>query len=146
MATSSSVKIVDIKVETYKMTNHFSKINNIDEANVQVVVDTTFSDVSEEEKDFVKLDLALDINIITPDNEILTALQMNQISIFTHDSKDKNVEEFINDFGLNMISISYPYARSFVSSVTALAGITPIELPAINVIDLVTNGENKKKS
>jgi len=143
MATASNLTIVDTKVESFEMSNDFSALKNHDQSNIKVSVDTSFDDISDDDNITVKLNLSIDINIITPDEEVLMAMKLHQISIFRYENTDLNAEEAINDFGLNMISISYPYARSFVSGVSALAGVEPVELPTINVLNLVGNNSDE---
>lgn len=46
---------------------------------------------------------------------------------------EKNVFE---TYSLNMVSIAYPYIRSFISSLTAQSGMDVVNIPAINVYDL----------
>ncbi|RZJ69804.1 MAG: hypothetical protein EOO49_16235 [Flavobacterium sp.] len=45
-------------------------------------------------------------------------------------------EEIPTFFYRNAIAIIFPYVRAFVSSVTALANITPLILPTYNLGDL----------
>ena len=56
--------------------------------------------------------------------------------------KDKNEDEDKNIFekyGINIISMTYPYARAYISALTGMAGITPIQIPPINVYNLLEN-------
>ncbi|MDT2751906.1 hypothetical protein [Enterococcus thailandicus] len=39
----------------------------------------------------------------------------------------------IKKFGLNMISIAYPYIRAYISTLSSISGIEQIHIPAINV-------------
>lgn len=47
-------------------------------------------------------------------------------------TKEDNV---ITRYGLNMISIAYPYVRSFVSVLTSTSGIEQVHIPTINVFN-----------
>ena len=49
---------------------------------------------------------------------------------------DKNIFE---KYGINIISMTYPYARAYISALTGMAGITPIQIPPINVYNLLEN-------
>lgn len=45
----------------------------------------------------------------------------------------------------NTIAIMFPYIRSYISSITTQPGMTPIVLPAINIVALI-NDQNKERA
>lgn len=53
--------------------------------------------------------------------------------------------EKIDSFVTNSVAILFPYLRAIVSTYTALANITPLILPPINILKLIEglDGENK---
>ena len=66
--------------------------------------------------------------------------------MFTDSDKTSKMNVFEKYFS-NMISILYPYIRSYISAITGMFGIQNVQIPAINVYDLITNlseSNNKK--
>ena len=46
----------------------------------------------------------------------------------------------------NCLAILFPYLRALISSYTALANVSPILIPAINIANTNMLDENEKKS
>lgn len=44
----------------------------------------------------------------------------------------------------NMVSMAFPYVRSYLQTITALSGITSVAIPAINVFQLMQDISEKK--
>ena len=66
--------------------------------------------------------------------------------MFTDSDKTSKMNVFEKYFS-NMISILYPNIRSYISAITGMLGIQHVQIPAINVYDLITNlseSNNKK--
>lgn len=139
MSSASKLEIIDTKIESFDMTNDFHVFEHSKETEIKVEIETAFSDVSEKEITTIRLDLSIEVDSVTSDNEEQTTIKLNQVSLYRYEDDDLNAEQVMNEFGLNMISIAYPYARSYVNGVTALAGIPAIELPTINVLNIVTD-------
>ena len=58
--------------------------------------------------------------------------------MFTDSDQTSNMNVFEKYFP-NMISILYPYIRSYISATTGMFGIQNVQIPAINVYDLMQN-------
>ena len=58
--------------------------------------------------------------------------------MFTDCDQTSNMNVFEKYFP-NMISILYPYVRSYISATTGMIGIQNVQIPAINVYDLMQN-------
>ncbi|HFC9129186.1 TPA: hypothetical protein QFV07_001913 [Enterococcus faecium] len=63
---------------------------------------------------------------------------------FFNDQIGKYSEEYpvIDKFGLNMISIAYPYIRAYISTLSSISGIDQIHIPAINVYNTFKEGQD----
>jgi len=69
--------------------------------------------------------------IITDKNKSLNInLKIEGHFEFDKDVNDEALDSFIN---INAPAILFPYVRAYISTLTALSGITPIILPTINL-------------
>lgn len=66
---------------------------------------------------------------------------MKAVGLFKFKSTVKQ-EELSNYFYVNAPAIIFPYIRAYVASVSALSGLSPINLPVMNLTGL---GEELKK-
>lgn len=61
-------------------------------------------------------------------------------SIFSTKQENKDLLE------KNTIAIMFPYIRSYISSITTQPGITPIVLPAMNIVAMINDQKTEEKS
>lgn len=61
-------------------------------------------------------------------------------SIFSTKQENKNLLE------KNTIAIMFPYIRSYISSITTQPGMTPIVLPAMNIVAMINDQKTEEKS
>ena len=61
-------------------------------------------------------------------------------SIFSTKQENKDLLE------KNTIAIMFPYIRSYISSITTQPGMTPIVLPAMNIVAMINDRKTKEKS
>lgn len=146
MASASNLTILNTQIESFEMNNDFTVYAQYDEADLKISLDTSFEDVSDQENIDIRLKLNLQIDTVTDDNkEGPTTIEVKQITSYRYINDDMNAEEVMDKFGLSMISIAYPYIRTFVQGVTALAGIPPVQIPAINALRLGSNLEDSEE-
>ena len=46
----------------------------------------------------------------------------------------------------NTIAIMFPYIRSYISSITTQPGMSPIVLPAMNIVAMVNDQKKKERA
>ncbi|EHZ9175138.1 hypothetical protein ACR6L3_001840 [Enterococcus faecalis] len=68
-------------------------------------------------------------------------VKMNFLFIDTEGFYDEK-NNVIEKFNLNMVSIAYPYLRSYVSTITAISGMEQIHIPTINVFKTLVKKED----
>lgn len=61
-------------------------------------------------------------------------------SIFSTKQENKDLLE------KNTIAIMFPYIRSYISSITTQPGMTPIVLPAMNIVAMINDQKTAEKS
>ncbi len=61
-------------------------------------------------------------------------------SIFSTKQENKDLLE------KNTIAIMFPYIRSYISSITTQPGMTPIVLPAMNIVAMINDQKTEEKS
>lgn len=61
-------------------------------------------------------------------------------SIFSTKQENKDLLE------KNTIAIMFPYIRSYISSITTQPGMTPIVLPAMNIVAMINGQKTEEKS
>lgn len=61
-------------------------------------------------------------------------------SIFSTKHENKDLLE------KNTIAIMFPYIRSYISSITTQPGMTPIVLPAMNIVAMINDQKTEEKS
>lgn len=64
-----------------------------------------------------------------------------QAQAFFEDTDKENEKNIFESFSVNMLSITYPYIRSFISAFTALSGMQAVTIPPINVLSLISQNE-----
>ena len=101
----------------------------------------------------IELNLGTEFNSIDTQEILLTI----EISIFNEDYKeqdkpfyihlksstrfeideDLDEQEKIRKYGANMILLSFPFARTYITNLTAMAGISPITIPILSIKDIL---------
>ena len=104
---------------------------------IELSLETKFS--KEGEKTF-SLSLELSIfnkNFKENDNPLYIRLILNTFFEISEENLDE--ENIIKKYGANMILLSFPYARSYITNLTAMSGISPINIPVISIEDILDN-------
>ena len=104
---------------------------------IELSLETKFS--KEGEKTF-SLSLELSIfnkNFKENDNPLYIRLILNTFFEISEENLDE--ENIIKKYGANMILLSFPYARSYITNLTAMSGISPINIPVISIKDILDN-------
>lgn len=129
------IKFQRMEVETCELyLNNSVKFETNQE--IDLSLETVFNKVSSElfllslkvaifDKDFKENDKPLYIRIV-----------LN--TFFTID-EDLDENQLIEQYGANIILLSLPYARSFITNLTAMSGIPPINIPVISIEDILGN-------
>lgn len=139
--------------------------NVISESIFKVNKDIEFSDWDSEDGN--DLDIKVESNFGLKKDDPATARLILSVEIFSEDFIEKNnpfycfVEMifFFNDkigeyseeepvvrrFGLNMVSIAYPYIRAYIATLTSISGVDQIHIPAINVYSTFKQEKHEKE-
>ncbi|MEG1313848.1 MAG: protein-export chaperone SecB [Bacilli bacterium] len=117
------------KFETYKILK--SEIEIADFNNVSPNINIEFSKEENQEEDN-QFNLILTCSI-TDENQSLK-VYVKAMGVFEFDS---HINESILKifFKTNAPAILFPYVRAYISSLTALSGISPIIIPTLNLSD-----------
>lgn len=113
---------------------------SIDENEIEVKVETQFG-INKQNPANGKLILKVEIfkeDFILQEKPFYCFVEME--FLFRDDTDEYTEDEtVINKYGLNMISISYPYIRAYISTLSSISGIDQIHIPTINVYDTFEN-------
>lgn len=85
--------------------------------------------------------LLLDINISEKNNEL--NIEVSSEGTFSYN--DLSDEKLNNFLYLNAPAILFPYLRAYITSLTALSGVSPIVLPTLNLSGLKNDLEKNVK-
>ena len=104
---------------------------------IELSLETKFSKESEE-----TFSLSLELSIFNKnfkenDNPLYIRLILNTFFEISEENLDE--ENIIKKYGANMILLSFPYARSYITNLTAMSGISPINIPVISIEDILDN-------
>ena len=104
---------------------------------IELSLETKFS--KEDEETF---SLSLELSIFNKkfkenDNPLYIRLILNTFFEISEENLDE--ENIIKKYGANMILLSFPYARSYITNLTAMSGISPINIPVISIEDILDN-------
>lgn len=85
------------------------------------------------------LSLSLDLSIFNKDFKEKGKPFHIRLVINTYFEIDEELDEvnLIQRYGANMILLSYPYARAYITNLTAMANIPPINIPVISIEDVL---------
>lgn len=111
-----SISETHIKIEPSEEQEHSLSIN----------IDQTQYENEEEGK------MKLELNVKVADEKGLVDVNVIANGIFEYD-KDITSEAKESFFNINAPAILFPYVRAYVSSLTAMSGMSPITLPTINL-------------
>ena len=101
----------------------------------ELSLETKFSKEGEE-----TFSLSLELSIFNKnfkenDNPLYIRLILNTFFEISEENLDE--ENIIKKYGANMILLSFPYARSYITNLTAMSGISPINIPVISIEDIL---------
>ena len=104
---------------------------------IELSLETKFSKEGEE-----TFSLSLELSIFNKnfkenDNPLYIRLILNTFFEISEENLDE--ENIIKKYGANMILLSFPYARSYITNLTAMSGISPINIPVISIEDILDN-------
>ena len=130
---NSKIKFQRMEVETTEF--YLNKSVEFEkQQKIELSLETKFSKQSEE-----TLSLSLELSIFNKnfkeqENPLHIRLVLNT---FFEVNEELNEENLIKKYGANMILLSYPYARSYITNLTAMAGLPPINMPVISIEDIL---------
>lgn len=128
----SSLRFIDYIVDEISFKNKYVEGEDF---NIDFSIDTDV--VFKDENNFI---LKLSMNIFKDQEQAPFEMNVSVIGIFEVDNIEENLKkEFAEK---NSVAILFPYVRALVSNYTAVANVTPLILPPINVVKYI---EDKKK-
>jgi preprotein translocase subunit SecB len=128
----SVLRFIDYIVDEINFKNKYSE-------NESFKLDFDF-DSNVEFKDKNNFILKLNLYLFKKKEEVPFKMNVKVIGIFEIDDVDDNLRMELAE--KNAIAILFPYVRALVSNYTAVANISPLILPTINVAKYI---EDKKK-
>ncbi|HEM5150978.1 TPA: protein-export chaperone SecB [Streptococcus suis] len=129
----SKIKFQRMEVETSEF--YLNKSVKLEEnQEIALSLETNFN-----KEDCDALSLSLDLSIFNKDfKEKEKPLHIRLvINTFFEINEELDEENLIKKYGANMILLSYPYARSYITNLTAMANIPPINIPIISIEDVL---------
>lgn len=96
--------------------------------------------------------IILEASLFTPQYEAENEpfyIDVKTAFYFKDTAKYENEDNIVSRYGANMVSMAFPYVRSYLQTITALSGITSVTVPPINVFELfkdMAKNSNKKWS
>lgn len=134
MVTTSSLKIVDNRVFECFVNNHeldtFLKDTESKDVDLSVVYGFK-SPKKDDGESTIRLDL--EVKVFESGNVEKIFINLRHSTIFDFSEPDVDWQTFAP----NMISMAFPYIRAYITGITALAGVQPLILPAINAFDVL---------
>jgi preprotein translocase subunit secB len=133
---NSKIKFQRMEVETTEF--YLNKSVEFEkQQKIELSLETKFS--KEDEETF---SLSLELSIFNKkfkenDNPLYIRLILNTFFEISEENLDE--ENIIKKYGANMILLSFPYARSYITNLTAMSGISPINIPVISIEDILDN-------
>ncbi|WP_195852316.1 protein-export chaperone SecB [Aerococcus urinae] len=136
MSQFSRLRIINNRVTEFTINNYFIEPNT--EINVEM---TPIFLGNDDQSDIVTLEMVIVLSEKESDNENGLYLHLRQETDFDCSSLEGDKNQIINEYGINMISIAFPYIRSYITSVTALGGANPVTIPIMNIMSIFSNEE-----
>ena len=133
---NSKIKFQRMEVETTEF--YLNKSVEFEkQQKIELSLETKFSKEGEE-----TFSLSLELSIFNKnfkenDNPLYIRLILNTFFEISEENLDE--ENIIKKYGANMILLSFPYARSYITNLTAMPGISPINIPVISIKDILDN-------
>ena len=133
---NSKIKFQRMEVETTEF--YLNKSVEFEkQQKIELSLETKFSKEGEE-----TFSLSLELSIFNKnfkenDNPLYIRLILNTFFEISEENLDE--ENIIKKYGANMILLSFPYARSYITNLTAMSGISPINIPVISIEDILDN-------
>lgn len=131
---NSKIKFQRMEVETTEF--YLNKSVEFEkQQKIELSLETKFS---KEDEETFSLSLELSIfnkNFKENDNPLYIRLILNTFFEISEENLDE--ENIIKKYGANMILLSFPYARSYITNLTAMSGISPINIPVISIEDIL---------
>lgn len=131
---NSKIKFQRMEVETTEF--YLNKSVEFEkQQKIELSLETKFSKECEE-----TFSLSLELSIFNKnfkenDNPLYIRLILNTFFEISEENLDE--ENIIKKYGANMILLSFPYARSYITNLTAMSGISPITIPVISIEDIL---------
>lgn len=131
---NSKIKFQRMEVETIEF--YLNKSVEFEkQQKIELSLETKFSKEGEE-----TFSLSLELSIFNKnfkenDNPLYIRLNLNTFFEISEENLDE--ENIIKKYGANMILLSFPYARSYITNLTAMSGISPINIPVISIEDIL---------
>lgn len=131
---NSKIKFQRMEVETTEF--YLNKSVEFEkQQKIELSLETKFSKEGEE-----TFSLSLELSIFNKnfkenDNPLHIRLILNTFFEISEENLDE--ENIIKKYGANMILLSFPYARSYITNLTAMSGISPINIPVISIEDIL---------
>ena len=131
---NSKIKFQRMEVETTEF--YLNKSVEFEkQQKIELSLETKFSKEGEE-----TFSLSLELSIFNKnfkenDNPLYIRLILNTFFEISEENLDE--ENRIKKYGANMILLSFPYARSYITNLTAMSGISPINIPVISIEDIL---------
>ena len=131
---NSKIKFPRMEVETTEF--YLNKSVEFEkQQKIELSLETKFSKEGEE-----TFSLSLELSIFNKnfkenDNPLYIRLILNTFFEISEENLDE--ENIIKKYGANMILLSFPYARSYITNLTAMSGISPINIPVISIEDIL---------
>ena len=113
------LKTIMITEGTFKRTE-----GSLDDVELRVNVSHNVKQISERE-----YKITLELNVADPDGKL--SVFVRGMAVFETEQENQMLIE------RNTLAIMFPYFRSYVSTLTTQPGMTPIVLPAMNIMEIL---------
>lgn len=130
----SSLRFIDYIVDEVNFKNKYNDNENF-ELDFDIDSNVDFKD----KNNFI---LKLELYIFKKEEDVPFTMNVKVIGIFEVDDVEEKLREELAE--KNAVAILFPYVRALVSNYTAIANVSPLILPPINVVQYIE--EKKKKS
>ena len=130
-----NLKVIELKLEVNDRVD-FDMWKNKEDNQLRFSVNPELS-VSQEKPSSGRLRISVELfdeEYLSKDEPFYLKLEM----FFYFEDRVLQEDQNIGDkYYVNMISIAYPYLRAHITSISALSGMSPVVLPAINVFEML---------
>ena len=120
------LKTIMITEGTFKRTE-----GSLDDVELRVNVSHNVKQISERE-----YKITLELNVADPDGKL--SVFVRGMAVFETEQENQMLIE------RNTLAIMFPYFRSYVSTLTTQPGMTPIVLPAMNIMAILAQKNDQK--